>query len=289
MIDIHCGNTIAMVYNGSVTPSQYDVMIADPPYSAHVHKNATSQSPGRGTRYRDLGFEHLTDELRHCICQAAANVRRWSLIYSDVESLASWRETAIQNGATYVRPMAWVRWSMPQLSGDRPTTGFELVTCYWGTSKGRKSWNGPGNLTHLAHTMNAETGEGDQLQDDEIIPAIAHKCLRGEKKHRAEKPLDQALDLVEWFSNPGETVFDPCAGSGTVGLACKLLGRNYVGIEKNPEWAYRAKCRIDRNKLSDRDSERFIRWETSRAELQKEKERMRAHTAGVRAKIDGAA
>jgi site-specific DNA-methyltransferase (adenine-specific) len=54
--------------------------------------------------------------------------------------------------------------------------------------------------------------------------------LRGEDKHKAEKPLDQALDLVEWFSDEGETVFDPFAGSGTIGLACRILGRSYLGI-----------------------------------------------------------
>ena len=43
--------------------------------------------------------------------------------------------------------------------------------------KGRKRWSGPGNLTHLAHL-----------------------ALRGEGKHKAEKPLDQALDLVSFFS-----------------------------------------------------------------------------------------
>lgn len=218
----------------------YDVMIVDPPYSKHVHKNAVSQSTSRGARPRDLGFEHLSDELREFIAHVAAtSIKRWSLIYSDIEGLHDWRVSCINAGAKYIRPIPWVRWSMPQLSGDRPPTGCEFVTAYWGNQKGKKSWNGPGNLTHLAH-----------------------KCLRGEGKHKAEKPLDQVLDLVSWFSNPGEHILDLCAGAGTVGLACKLLGREYTGFELDEHWVQVANTRLN-SPLSKRDQERFERWNTS--------------------------
>lgn len=230
-----------MIVNASCFEARgidFDVMFADPPYSAHVHANAVSQSEKRGARKRDLGFDHLSDELRTHVAMLAAGVRRWSVICSDVEGLADWRTACTTCGATYVRPIPWVRWSMPQLSGDRPPSGCEFATVFYGTTKGKKSWNGPGNLTHLAH-----------------------KCLRGEGKHRAEKPLDQALDLVSWFSEPGERVLDPCTGSGTVGLACKLLGRDYVGYELDPKWAAHAHDRIERGwNLSARDRERYERW-----------------------------
>jgi hypothetical protein len=163
-----------------------DVMIVDPPYSDHVHKSAVSQSPGRGVRKRDMGFDSLTPELAAYISNTAAKVKRWSLIYSDIEALTMWREMCIEAGATYIRATPWVRWSMPQLSGDRPPSGCEMISLFWGTQTGRKSWNGPGNLTHYDH-----------------------KCLRGEDKHRAEKPLDQALDLVTWFTNERDNVYDP--------------------------------------------------------------------------------
>lgn len=224
----------------NAVPSRFEAMIADPPYSAHVHRHATSQSKKGGARHRDLGFDHLSEELRHAIACMAGKVSRWSLIYTDVEGLHEWRRATALAGAQYVRPVPWIRWSMPQLSGDRPPTGMEIVGLYWGSQKGRKSWNGPGNLTHLAH-----------------------KCLRGEGKHKAEKPLDQALDLVEWFTRPGDHVLDPCAGAGTVGLACKILGRDYVGYEVSPKWADFAKARIA-GPLSPRDEERFRRWQAAR-------------------------
>lgn len=243
-----------------VKASEFDVMIADPPYSAHVHKNATSQSPGRGTRFRDLGFDCLSGDLREWVASYATEVKRWSVIYSDVEGLGTWIAEASRN---YIRTVPWVRWSMPQLSGDRPPQGFECLALFWGTQKGRKSWNGPGNLTALTHT-----------------------CLRGEGKHKAEKPLDQALDLVSWFSNPGERVLDPCAGSGTVGLACKLLGREYTGYEIDAEWASKAIDRIASDTLSERDEERYERWKESQKFQAADKERRANITAKARKKLD---
>lgn len=212
----------------------FDVMLTDPPFREHVHSKATSQSKGRGTRKRDLGFEHLSRRARKSIANWSACVKRWSVVHSDVEH-SNWLSLAVQaRGVEYVRTVPWVRWSMPQLSGDRPPQGFEHICCYH--PKGAKRWNGPGNLTHFA-----------QL------------ALRGEEKHKCEKPLDLALDLVSYFSDIGESVFDPFAGHGTIGVACMLLGRHYVGFEQDPEWAQKAQRRIA-GLLLDRDVERIVRW-----------------------------
>jgi hypothetical protein len=212
-----------------------DVMITDPPYSAHVHANATSAGRA-GAQHRDLGFAHLDRPTRSWLASAAARVRRWSVVYSDVEHSTWLRLAAQARGAEYIRTVPWVRWSMPQLSGDRPAQGFEHLLLFWGRSTERKSWNGSGSLTHLAHL-----------------------ALRGEVKHKAEKPLDQALDLVSWFSDPGELVFDPFAGAGTFGQACRLLGRQYVGCEIDPGWSQRANARLIAP-LTDAERTRVDRW-----------------------------
>lgn len=219
-----------------------DVLITDPPYSERVHRDAISQFARGGTRHRDLGFDPLSDELRAFIAQAAASVKRWGIIYSDVESSTAMANACEAYGAEYIRTMAWVRWSMPQLSGDRPPQGFEHLVVTWGSQSGRKSWNGPGNLTHLAHG-----------------------CLRGDGKHKAEKPLDQALDLVSWFTRPYDMVLDLFAGSGTIPLACALLGRHCIATELDPEWAERAQARVA-GPLQHRDRERVERWLNSPCE-----------------------
>jgi len=218
-----------------------DVIITDPPYSAHVHTAAVSQSKKKGVRKRELGFDCLTPRTRVALADVVSKARRWSVVYSDWEHIYYMMRDCQEAGATYIRTMPWVRWSMPQLSGDRPPSGSEALLLFWGWQKGKKRWNGPGNLTHMAH-----------------------KCLRGAKKHKTEKPLDQCLDLVQWFSDETDLVFDPFAGSGTIGLACHLLGRNYIGCEIDPQWAEVAQDRCN-GELRKWDPERIKRWLDSKA------------------------
>lgn len=234
-----------------------DVMICDPPYRPHVHSNAVSQSAKGGARKRDLGFGCLSDDLRQLIASFTGQlqVKRWSLIYSDVESLHDWRQSCTGFGSQYIRVIPWVRWSMPQLTGTMPPQGWEAVNVFH-NSKGKKHWNGRGNLLTLEHDP--------EIEAPDVV--LNHKCLRGEGKNKAEKPLDQLLDLVCWFSDPGETVIDLTAGRGTTAVACALLGRNFIGAEMREDECALAQERIDlalRGKLSDRDGERFLRWSES--------------------------
>lgn len=241
-----------------------DCMVVDPPYSEHTHKSAVSQSSKGGARKREFGFDSISGGLMEFICKQAASANRWSVIFSDMESITLWKNCLEGNGAKYIRTLPWVRWSMPQLSGDRPPQGCEAIILAYGKGKGKKHWNGSGNLTHLNHL-----------------------CLRGEGKHKTEKPLDLILDLVNWFSDLGETVIDPCLGSGTTGLACQILNRKFVGCELDPVWAERAKRRIEdsENAFSPRDDERYERWLASENKRLEEMKRMKEHTAKVRAKL----
>lgn len=54
--------------------------------------------------------------------------------------------------------------------------------------------------------------------------------------HPATFPEDLARDHILSWSNPGDTVLDPFAGSGTTLKMAKLLRRNYVGIEISPDY-----------------------------------------------------
>jgi hypothetical protein len=242
---------------GSVQPN---LVLCDPPYREAVHKNSSTQAksgPKDGFIHRDLGFKSLDYGLRRTIARYALACTGWSLIYSDVESTNVWRHTLEAHGLDYVRTMPWVRWSMPQKTGDRPGTGWEALTVY--APKGKKTWYGSSNILEL---------NGDPLLLEDMAPddpdfALRHKCLRGEVKHPTEKPLDQALDLVSWFSRPGQLVFDACAGGGTTGLACRLLGRDFLGCEKDEAngWVMYASTRLEAP-LSPRDQERVERYLT---------------------------
>lgn len=68
-------------------------------------------------------------------------------------------------------------------------------------------------------------------------------------KHPATFPEQLAHDHIISWSNPGDLVFDPLMGSGTVGNECKKLSRSFIGIEKVKEYFDIATKRInDQNK-----------------------------------------
>ena len=53
------------------------------------------------------------------------------------------------------------------------------------------------------------------------------------KDHPTPKPVKLMTRLIEASSNVGDTVFDPCMGSGAVGVAAKQCGRDFIGVEMN--------------------------------------------------------
>jgi len=63
--------------------------------------------------------------------------------------------------------------------------------------------------------------------------------------HATPKPICLMKDIIEVSSNPGDTILDPFMGSGSTGVAAKILGRGFIGIEKNEEFFSYAKNRIE--------------------------------------------
>ena len=63
--------------------------------------------------------------------------------------------------------------------------------------------------------------------------------------HPCVKPVHLLAWLVRLVSKEGDTVLDPFMGSGTTGVACKKLSRNFIGIELDPEYFAIAEKRIN--------------------------------------------
>lgn len=64
------------------------------------------------------------------------------------------------------------------------------------------------------------------------------------KLHPTQKPVDLMEYFIRTYTNPGDVVLDNCMGSGTTGVACKLTGRNFIGIEKNERFFAIAEQRL---------------------------------------------
>jgi len=69
--------------------------------------------------------------------------------------------------------------------------------------------------------------------------------MDGGKVHPTQKPIDLMKWCMEVCRIPeGATVFDPFMGSGTTGVACVQTGRNFIGVEIDPDYYALAERRI---------------------------------------------
>lgn len=199
-----------------------DVLITDPPYNSHVQDNLCSGSlvGTKSVPKYELPFAAMSNSDMATLATHAPRVaKRWSVIFCAVEEFGVYKEMAEDE---YVRGCVWYKSNaMGQLTADRPATAFEGVTLLH-SRETKKAWNGRGSYG--------------------IWRANGTRGKKG--RHPNEKPLDLCLKLVALFSNRGETVFDPFCGSGAIGEACILLGRNYIGWDSSLEWTERARARL---------------------------------------------
>ena len=62
--------------------------------------------------------------------------------------------------------------------------------------------------------------------------------------HITVKPVNLMEHLIKIFSKENSIILDPFMGSGTTGVACKNLNRNFIGMKINEEYYNISKQRI---------------------------------------------
>lgn len=246
-----------------------DHVITDPPYARDVYVRLSmpntktgSGTPGRmaaqftGEHRKAKSMPSITklaagdigsiDEILDFVAYEIARiVQRWAIVFSDAETTHRWKASLtarhfnvegeiIYEGMRYVRTGAWVKPdAMPQMSGDRPSVGFEPCTiCH---AQGPMRWNG---------------GGGQALWTYYTAKGAARP------EHPCPKPEGLMRELVAQFTDAGETVLDPFAGSGTTLFAAKRLGRKAIGIEINEQYAEVAAKRLRQGALDIFGAER---------------------------------
>jgi len=78
-------------------------------------------------------------------------------------------------------------------------------------------------------------------------PPLPHSLLeiKSEKgNHPTQKPTELIKWILKYYSKEGDTILDPTMGSGTTGIACKEMNRNFIGIEKDEKIFQQAKERL---------------------------------------------
>lgn len=95
-----------------------------------------------------------------------------------------------------------------------------------------------------------DTAPKNKLRGDNYIQEVTnypYKTLKFNREknyqHPTQKPVTLMEYLIKTYSNEGDTVLDFCMGSGTTGVACKNLNRQFIGIEKEEKYFQIAKER----------------------------------------------
>lgn len=226
--DLRLGDCLDPVSGlASLADKSIDVVITDPPYEAEVHGDGRRvRDPGgnkgsakyRKTIAAPLPFAAITKEQREDVGWHLARLAaRWVLVFCQVEASQAWARalSSAPFGLDYVRTMVWIKPDgQPQFTGDRPGMGYESIVV--AHSRGRKRWNGGGRLG--------------------VFEFNSGKPNDAPAPHPTTKPLPLMRELVSLFSDPGELVLDPFAGSGSTGVACRQLGRRFLGWELNRDY-----------------------------------------------------
>lgn len=101
--------------------------------------------------------------------------------------------------------------------------------------------HGGGRMAHVSGHAAIDTISDGGRHPTTVIRFSNHNgALFGQTEKVVKHPTAKPLDLMQWlvstYTNPGDKVLDPFAGSFSTGIACVQLGREVIGIEKDANY-----------------------------------------------------
>ncbi len=226
---------------------EFNLIIADPPYNLDKDFGTWKESEHR-VEWKDWTKEWLSEALR--VLSDRGNI----FVYG-IHHHQCWVQCMMYEvGFVYRRQIIWHYENGFAGYGKR-----SLNACYesllWFSKTGeyiyhpiREPYKSQERLKHKI-TKNGKVWtphpEGRMAGDVWSFPTLAGRRFRDEKvDHPTQKPLSISKRIVRHFSNPGDTVLIPFAGSGSECVAAAMEGRGYLGFELNPTYIQLAEKRI---------------------------------------------
>ncbi len=223
--DLRLGDCLDPVSGlASLVDKSVDHVICDPPYEAEAHTLQRRVKRGTGKVVNEpLSFEAITEDIRQKVAVEIVRIcRGWLIVFCQAEAIFHWRKALEDAGAKWRRPMVWIKPDgQPCLLGDRPGMGYESIAAAW-AGDGRSQWNGGGKVG--------------------VYRYVKSNCNGNDHPTQKPDPLMEAL--VRDFTNEGDKICDPFAGSGSTLVAATRLGRHSIGWERDPVFHETALRRI---------------------------------------------
>lgn len=197
-------------------------IITDPPYSQSTHGNAKSNK-GKGHGTKQINFTALDDPVE-LFQKLAPHSEGWVIANVDYKH-AFQLDATPPEGLRTLRVGVWVKTNpMPQISADRPAPGWEAIA-YMHRADVKPKWNGGGS--HGNYILPLAQGTG----------------------HPTSKPTKMVADWVRKFTDHGDLILDPFAGSGSTLKAARDEGRRAIGVELEEKYCEIIAKRLDQGVL----------------------------------------
>ncbi len=230
MIQIYHANAFEIIKDFYQQDLKVDAIITDPPYNISVKNNfSTLKSAKRqGIDFGewDKNFK-LLEWIKHYA--PLVNPNCCMVIFCSYRFISYIADFLEENGFIVKDFIQWVKNNpMPRNINRRYVQDTEFAL--WAVKKKAKwVFNKPKNEKYLR-------------------PLILKSPVVGgleRVKHPTQKSLALMEKIISIHTNPNDIVLDPFMGSGTTGLACKNLERNFIGIESEKEYFQIAKERLN--------------------------------------------
>ncbi len=234
-----------------------DLIFADPPYNLQLrgdlHRPDNSKVDAVDDAWDQFSSFAVYDKFTRAWLKAARRLLKpngaiWVIgSYHNIFRVGA----ALQDqGFWILNDVVWRKSNpMPNFRGKRFTNAHE--TMIWA-----------GKDENSKYTFNYEAlkalNEGIQMRSDWVLPiCTGHERLKddaGDKAHPTQKPESLLHRILVGSTKPGDVVLDPFFGTGTTGAVAKMLGRDFIGIEREEAYRKVAEKRINAVRKFDKEA-----------------------------------
>ncbi|MBL9002730.1 MAG: site-specific DNA-methyltransferase [Myxococcales bacterium] len=218
----------------TLQPDSFDGLIVDLPYSSGgLHIGTKQQDPrrkyqGHGVQIPGQDFDgDQRDQL--AFTEGSTDVLRRSY-------------RLIKRGGIFAAFIDWRQIVPLILAAQRAGFGLRDIAVWDKTEAARPS---PDRLRNKCEfVLWGSKGELPADRGVPILPGVLRSVVRASDKHHLTGKPTAVMRWLAEFVAPGGRILDPCAGSGTTGVAALLEGRQFVGIEQDAHYAHVAAARL---------------------------------------------
>jgi DNA modification methylase len=223
------------------------MIFADPPYNLQLRNELWRPNNTKVDAVDDLwdrfgSFEEYDQFTRAWLseCRRVLKVTGTIWVIGSYHNIFRVGRILQDLGYWILNDVVWIKTNpMPNFRGVRFTNAHE--TLIW-AQKQRGA-----RYTFNHHAMKA-LNDDLQMRSDWVLPVCVGKeriRANGTKVHATQKPEALLYRVILSSTHPGDVVLDPFFGSGTTGAVAKVLGRHWIGIEREAEYVRIAKERLD--------------------------------------------